>query len=104
MNAMRLFSVISFVFLMMSSVVSAQELTVDGLFPTDRVLEIQIDIDPDDWKSIRYVTRDLRTELGAKRQFGALESPYEYVKADITIDGVKFKNVGLRKKGFIGSQ
>lgn len=104
MSAMRPFSVISFVFLMMSSVVSAQELTVDGLFPTDRVLEIQIDIDPDDWNSIRYVTRDLRTELGAKRQFGALESPYEYVKADITIDGVKFKNVGLRKKGFIGSQ
>lgn len=104
MNAIRLFSVFSVVFLMMSSVVSAQELTVDGLFPTDRVLEIQIDIDPDDWKSIRYVTRDLRTELGAKRQFGALESPYEYVKADITIDGVKFKNVGLRKKGFIGSQ
>ncbi len=104
MNAMRLFSIISVVFLVMPGVVDAQKLSVDGLFPTDRVLEIQIDVEPEDWESIRYVTRDIRTELGAKRQFGALDSPYEYVKADITIDGVKLKNVGLRKKGFIGSQ
>ncbi len=104
MNATRLVSIFSVVFMMISGVSNAQELTVDGVFPSDRVLEVQIDVAPDDWESIRYVTRDLRTELGAKRQFGPLESPYEYVKADITIDGVKFKNVGLRKKGFIGSQ
>ncbi len=104
MNAMRLMPVISAVFCLLSAVVNAQELTVDGVFPTDRVLKVEIDVDPEEWESIRYVTRDIRTELGAERQFGPVESPYEYVKADVTIDGVKFKEVGLRKKGFIGSQ
>jgi spore coat protein CotH len=104
MNPTRLFSVFSVVFFAVSGVSTSQELTVNELFPVDRVLEIKIDVDPDDWESIRYVSRDLRTELGAKRQFGPVESPYEYVKADITIDGVKFEDVGLRKKGFIGSQ
>ena len=98
MNATRLVSIFSVVFMMISGVSNAQELTVDGVFPSDRVLEVQIDVAPDDWESIRYVTRDLRTELGAKRQFGPLESPYEYVKADITIDGVKFKMSGFERR------
>ena len=104
MNAMRLMPVSLTLLWMVSGVVNAQELTVDGLFPTDRVLKVEIDVDLEDWDSIRYVTRDIRTELGAERQFGPVESPYNYVKADVTIDGVKFKDVGLRKKGFIGSQ
>ena len=33
-----------------------------------------------------------------------LRSPYTYVEASVTIDGVEFPRVGLRKKGFIGSQ
>lgn len=104
MNAMRLMPVSLTLLWMVSGVVNAQELTVDGVFPTDRVLKVEIDVDLEDWDSIRYVTRDIRTELGAERQFGPVESPYNYVKADVTIDGVKFKDVGLRKKGFIGSQ
>lgn len=104
MNAMRLMPVSLTLLWMVSGVVNAQELTVDRLFPTDRVLKVEIDVDLEDWDSIRYVTRDIRTELGAERQFGPVESPYKYVKADVTIDGVKFKDVGLRKKGFIGSQ
>jgi spore coat protein CotH len=104
MYVSRLFSIFFVFFLVTSGIANAQELTLDGLFPSDRVLEVQIEVDPSDWDSIRYVTRDLRTELGAKRQFGPLDSPYQYVNANITIDGVKFQNVGLRKKGFIGSQ
>ncbi len=39
-----------------------------------------------------------------KRQFEEVDSPYTYVEASVTIDGVAFPNVGLRKKGFIGSK
>ena len=74
-----------------------QELDLNDLFPSDRVLQIEIMVDEDDWESIRYVRRDLRTELAPERQFGPLEGPYEYVKADVIIDGVKFKKVGIRK-------
>ncbi len=82
----------------------SQDLALDDLFSSDRVLQIEITVDEDDWESIRYVRRDLRTELAPERQFGPLEGPYEYVKADVVIDGVKFKKVGLRKKGLLGSQ
>lgn len=81
-----------------------QELRLNDLFPNDRVLQIEITVDEDDWESIRYVRRDLRTELAPERQFGPLKGPYEYVKADVIIDGVKFKKVGIRKKGLLGSQ
>ena len=36
--------------------------------------------------------------------FGPLDHPYTYVDASVSIDGVVFPKVGLRKKGFIGSQ
>ncbi len=82
----------------------SQDLALDDLFSSDRVLQIEITVDEDDWESIRYVRRDLRSELAPERQFGPLDGPYEYVKADVVIDGVKFKKVGLRKKGLLGSQ
>ncbi|MCH2181070.1 MAG: CotH kinase family protein [Mariniblastus sp.] len=83
---------------------AGQELSLDEIFPDDRVLRIEITVDEEDWESIRYVRRDLRTELAPERQFGPLDGPYEYVKADVVIDGVKFKKVGIRKKGLLGSQ
>ena len=42
--------------------------------------------------------------LHEDRKTAPIDGPYEYVTADVTIDGVKFEKVGLRKKGFIGSQ
>lgn len=100
-------SCLGFSFLIICSVLTpaaGQELTLDNIFPTDRVLQIEITVDEEDWESIRYVRRDLRTELAPERQFGPFDSPYEYVKADVVIDGKKFKKVGLRKKGLLGSQ
>ena len=43
------------------------------------------------------------TALGASRQFKPMASPYTYVEAMVSIDGVIFPKIGLRKKGFIGS-
>jgi spore coat protein H len=83
---------------------SGHDLKFKNLFPSNRVLQIKINVAEDDWESIRYVRRDLRTELAPERQFGPLKGPYEYIMADIVIDGVKFKNVRLRKKGLLGSQ
>ena len=80
------------------------ELTADGLFPQDRVLDVQIALAPKDWDEIRFQTRDFGSALNAKRKYQALQSPYSYVVADVSIDGVLFAQVGLRKKGFLGSQ
>ena len=82
---------------------SAKELTLNDIFPTDRVIDVQITIPQQDWDTIRYQSRDIRTALSASRQFQPMESPYTYVEASVSIDGVAFPQVGVRKKGFIGS-
>ena len=82
----------------------AKELTLDDIFPTDRVIDVQITVSEKDWNTIRYQSRDFVSALNEKRQFGPLDHPYTYVEASVSIDGVVFPKVGLRKKGFIGSQ
>ena len=82
----------------------AKELTLDDIFPTDRVIDVQITVSQRDWNTIRYQSRDFVSALNEKRQFGPLDHPYTYVEASVSIDGVVFPKVGIRKKGFIGSQ
>ncbi len=82
---------------------SAKELTLDDIFPTDRIIDVQITVSQQDWDTIRHQGRDFMTALGASRQFEPMESPYTYVEASVSIDGIVFPKVGLRKKGFIGS-
>ncbi len=81
-----------------------KQLTLDELFPTDRVLDVQITVAEKDWDRIRRQSRDFVSALHEKRKTEPIDGPYEYVNADVTIDGVRFEKVGLRKKGFIGSQ
>ena len=80
------------------------QLTLDTLFPEDRVLEVNIEVPQKDWDTIRHQARNFVEALQAKRREGPIDHPYTYVSAKVTIDGVTFENVGLRKKGFIGSQ
>ena len=84
--------------------VSAKELTMDDIFPTDRVLDVQITVADADWDTIRYQSRDFFSALHESRKSAPPEAPYTYVDASVTIDGVAFPSVGLRKKGFLGSQ
>ena len=81
-----------------------QDQELDDLFPSDRVIMVEIEVDEDDWDEIRFQTREFMEALSPSRQFEPVESPYSYVEANVTIDGVRHERVGLRKKGFIGSQ
>ncbi len=83
---------------------AARELTLNDLFPTDRVLDVRITVDEEDWDKIRFQSRNIFTALQEKRKHEPIDGPYTYVHADVTIDGVEFPGVGIRKKGFIGSQ
>jgi len=85
------------------SPVVGQSLTLDDLFPADRVLDVRITVGEQDWKMVRRQSRTLRTALDSRRKRGDFEKPYTYVEATVVIDGVEFPRVGVRKKGFIGS-
>lgn len=80
------------------------ELTLDDIFPTDRVLDVQITVADEDWETICHQSRDFISALHESRKFRPIEAPYTYVNASVTIDGIKFPQVGIRKKGFVGSQ
>ena len=83
---------------------ASKKLTVDDIFPTDWVLDVQITLDPKDWDTIRYQSRNFFEALQESRQYAPLDHPYTYVEASVSIDGVEFPQVGIRKKGFLGSQ
>ena len=82
----------------------AQGLTVNDIFPVDRLVDVQITVDEDDWSLICNQKRNMFRALSAGRKNGPLSSPYTYVSAKVVIDGVDMGQVGIRKKGFLGSQ
>ena len=76
-------------------------LTIDDIFPSDRVLEVKITVDPKDWDTIRKQSQDFETALADRRQYHPIDSPYTYAEATVSINGVVFPRVGVRKKGFL---
>ena len=76
----------------------------EWVFEPEHVLRVDIELDPDDWDALRTQTRDawdmLAEEDCLSEPWG---SPFTYFPAMVTIDGEVFPNVGVRKKGFLGS-
>ncbi len=83
---------------------ASKKLTADEIFPTDRVLDVQITVDPMDWDTIRFQKRGFFEALKESRRFAPPDHPYTYVEASVSIDGIEFPQVAIRKKGFIGSE
>lgn len=79
--------------------------TVDdsAFYDPSRVLEVAITVAPGDWDAIRKQTRGLETLLGADCQAEPFANPFSYVHADVVVNGKTMSDVGLRKKGFLGS-
>ncbi len=88
----------------MISVSSGKELRLEDIFPADRILDVQISVAEEDWDTIRHQSRDFYTSLSEARRLEPVAHPYTYVDASVKIDGVTYPRVGLRKKGFIGSE
>lgn len=88
---------------------SAGTATVDPTAPyfeRSHVLSVSINMDPEDFQTLRAQTRtweELMEEIGT----GCLESPFEgifsWFPALVTVDGESLDDVGVRKKGFMGS-
>jgi spore coat protein CotH len=76
-----------------------------GNFDPDHILQVSLTLDEDDWDTLRNQTRTFFTELsGDDCMSEPFESPYTYFSADVVIDGESLDHIGVRKKGFIGSQ
>jgi hypothetical protein len=74
------------------------------LFEPDRLLEVEIALDPSDWDALRLQTRTWEELFERPDCLGSpFPSPFSYFPASVTIDGELLDGVAVRKKGFIGS-
>ena len=79
----------------------------DVWFDLDHVLDIAIEIDADDWDTLRHQERtfeDLMAEIERYNLSRPFASIYDWFSAEVTVDGETYGEVGVRKKGFLGSQ
>ncbi len=79
----------------------------DPYFALGRVLDVDIEIAPGDWDTLRHQTRtfeDLIEEIGTDCLSKPFTHIYSWFPAQVTVDGETHAKVGIRKKGFIGSQ
>ncbi len=75
----------------------------EALFDPDRLLQVSITLTPADWDQLRYQHQPAEVVFGEDCLSGPAPRPYTYFAADVVIDGVALDQVGLRKKGFLGS-
>ena len=86
---------------------SAAPAPADGdYYALSRVLDVSIQIAPADWDTLRREGRtleDVFAEIGEKRLSEPFADVYTWFAADVTVDGESHPQVGVRKKGFVGS-
>ena len=84
---------------------TAEEFCDDSdLFAADHVLQVDITMAPEDWDALRNQSRSIPGELAGDCRDAPFKGDYTYFSATIDIDGESARNIGIRKKGFIGSQ
>ncbi|MDP6448082.1 MAG: hypothetical protein QF805_30095, partial [Pirellulaceae bacterium] len=59
-------------FLLGSASSAADKLTLDELFPMDRVIDVRITVAEEDWDTIRFQSRNISSALAAGRRDGPL--------------------------------
>ncbi len=79
----------------------------DAFFDLGRVLNVNIEIAREDWDTLRHQTRtfeDLVEEIEKYQLSRPFANIYDWFSATVTVDGETHTEVGVRKKGFLGSQ
>jgi spore coat protein H len=84
------------------ALVSCKEVTFD-IFSQERILEVEIQMNPGDFQTLRGQTRDILDILRGDCLSEPFDKVFTYFPGHVTIQGIRIENVGVRKKGFIGS-
>lgn len=72
-------------------------------YDVSEVSHVEIKVDPVSWERLCRQNRSMVQSFGRDLKSGKSIKPFSYFQADISINGQEFKDVGIRKKGFIGS-
>lgn len=75
----------------------------DDPWDPDAILDVEIFMSQAAWDALRTEPRPLLETLGPQCPVAPPANPFEFVPADVAVDGTLVTNVGVRKKGFLGS-
>lgn len=76
----------------------------EPLFERSHLVRIELTVAPADWDALRAQSRTLESTLARPECLDEpFASPFTYFPAEVTIDGARYAQVGIRKKGFLGS-
>ena len=78
----------------------------DEVYAPSRLLKVEIELSPNDWDALRNQERtgeDLNIGADCLPPSEPFESPFSWFSGIVTVNGERLTNVGVRKKGFIGS-
>ena len=75
-----------------------------AVYDLDHLLQVDLETAEEDWDTLRAQTRTLADTLMAEDcQEVPFRSPFTWFEAAVSIDGQRFEQIDLRKKGFLGS-
>ena len=77
--------------------------SLDSYFNETRVLDVDVKMDPADWEALRFQTRRFEDVIDQRARGVPFSTPFTWFKAEAFIDGERFGEIGIRKKGFFGS-
>jgi len=75
----------------------------EALFDPEHIVEVDIELPETDWDTLRHQTRGFDVLVGDDCQVEPFASPFSYFPASVTVDGITMDEIGVRKKGFLGS-
>jgi hypothetical protein len=65
---------------------------------------VQVEMAPSDWDELRRQKRNFLDILTGDCMEAPFDSSYSWFHADVTVDGVRYEDVAVRKKGLMGSE
>lgn len=81
----------------------AEGCAVQDPFDPELLMEVELFMSQADWDALRLEPRPLNELFPATCPEAPAPSPFDFFPADVTINGISVTNIGLRKKGFLGS-
>ena len=75
-----------------------------GNFAPDHIVAVDLTMAESDWDAMRNESRSFFSEFLGDCRAQPFSGDYTTFSADLTMDGESLSNIGIRKKGFIGSQ
>lgn len=74
----------------------------ESIFEREHVIEVKVEMGLEDWEALSFEGVGMREILFPASGFREIP-PYTRFTGSVTVDGVAYENVSIRKKGYIGS-